>query len=252
MTTMPRLNLTASALCLALPLLGASAAHAAPLQNGDFQQGLLGWQTAGDASVQGGASPQLVLGTATTWTDDDAPDAAGAHNLSGQDPLIAGDASGLEAWLGLPTSAFGPNAYEGSAAMQTFDVQAGDRVSFTWQLATRDNGTHIAEPDAAWLVLGEGGPAAAQLLGDTATLSMQAQAGGWLASSAMQHSFIAMQSGPLTLAWAISDTNSFGNTSLLRIGQVTVTAVPEPGVIALVLAGVFVTVAARQGRSGRA
>lgn len=261
-TTFP--SSRARARTLSLAALAATAAmlaghaQAAPLANGQFSQGLQGWQTAGDASVQVaplwqidiGPAPRLVLGTATTWTDDDAPLAAGAFNASGIDPSAAGDASGLEASLGLPTTALGFDAYEGSSAWQTFDVQAGQRIGFTWRIATRDNGTRADEPDGAWLLTRQGGQDSLTQLGQIAGLAMQATAGGWLDSGEMQATFIATQSGPLTLGWAIADVGSFSNTSLLLIGDVTVTNVPEPTTIALVVAGLAALRAGRR-RSGR-
>lgn len=244
------LRKTLRALGLAAPLAVACNAHAAPLTNAQFDQGLSGWQTAGDAAALSvtpwglalGTSPQLVLGTASTWADDDAPQLAGAFNLSGIDPLAAGDAVGLETSLGLSTSAFGLAAFEGSSARQTFDVQAGERITFNWRLLTTDNGTRIDEPDAAWLVWHQGTPmqtGTAHMLGNIATLTMHSDGAAWLDSGLLQYSFVATQSGPLTLGWAISDVGSFGSTSLLLIDDVTVSAVPEAESLVLLLAGLL-------------
>ncbi|MFT3856049.1 MAG: hypothetical protein QM742_00530 [Aquabacterium sp.] len=235
-----------------------STAYAAPLTNGDFSQGTTGWQLAGDASVQQGSlwgielgpAPWLVLGTATTWTDDDAPQAAGAFNVSGHDPLAAGAADGLEAFAGLTTSALGANVYEGSAAQRTLDVQAGQRVSFTWRVLTRDNGSRANEADTAWLVTQSGSQSEAQVqaLADIGTQTMSSTATGWLDSGAQHHSFTIHQTGTLTLGWLIADVQSFGNTSLLMIGDVQVSAVPEPQALGLMLAGLWTVRAVRRAR----
>ena len=236
--------LTAS-FALALTSLLATQAHAAPLQNGQFI-GLTGWSTAGDVDVRGGVqmgldlggAHVLLLGTATSFTDDDAPAPAGAYNLTGTDPLLAGDPVGLEASLGLPTSALGLNAYEGSSAKQTFTVNAGDVVSFDWRLASRNSGVRYDEPDTAWLLWNEGSHTSLTTLGDTATSSMAVLPDGWLATNWQHLSFTASYTGQVTLGFAVADVNSFTTTRLLGIQNVAVTtAVPEPESIALVLTG---------------
>lgn len=242
---------------IAAALMGllASSAHAAALQNGTFAQGLLGWQAAGDVSVQsasalglplGNGHATLVLGTATTFTDDDAPSAAGAYNLSGNDPLLSGDPAGLEASLGLALNALGNNVYEGSSARQTFTVSAGDVVSFDFMLASRDSGMNQSEPDTAWLSWQVGtGSVSLSTLGSTASLSMGTLANGWTGSGWQHVSFTASSTGQVTLGFAVADVNSFTTTSLLSIQNVAVTAaVPEPESLALVLTGLVLLGAA--------
>lgn len=224
-------------------------AHAAALQNGSFTQGLSHWQTAGDVATQSGTvldinlgtAPVAVLGTASTLYDDDAPALAGSYNLSGQDPVETAPAQGLETWLGLPAQALGNNAYEGSAISQTFDLSAGSQVSFDWRLLTRDNGSNEGEPDAAWLSWNQGGNVQLIALGNVASGLMQASTGGWLDSGVQHAAYTAQQGGTLTLSWALTDVNSFSNTSLLTLQNVAVTpSVPEPAGIALVLTGLVV------------
>jgi hypothetical protein len=238
-------SLFAPTFTLALAGLLASQAHAAPLQNGGFI-GLTGWQTFGDVDVRGntelgldlGGAHVLLLGTATSFTDDDAPDAAGAFNLTGTDPLLAGEPAGLEASLGLPMSALGANVYEGSSARQTFSVSAGDVVSFDWFLASRDSGARYDEPDTAWMVWNEGSSTNLITLGSTANLSMGTQPAGWMASAWQHASFTSTYTGQVTLGFAVADVNSFTTTSWLGVQNVAVAAaVPEPESFALVLTG---------------
>lgn len=235
---------------LALVALAMSPlAHAAELQNGSFTQGLNHWQAVGDVATRSGtmlginlgAAPVAVLGTASTVYDDDAPALAGSYNVSGLDPIETAPAQGLESWLGLHAQALGANAYEGSAISQTFDISAGAQVSFDWRLLTRDNGSNQSEPDAAWVSWNQGGTVQLFSLGNVVSSLLQsgtASASGWL-DSGMQHaSYTAQQGGTLTLSWVLADINSFGNTSLMTLQNITVTpSVPEPTGVALVLTG---------------
>jgi hypothetical protein len=237
----------------------AASAHAAPLSNGDFSAGLVGWTTAGDAAVaQGtlfgeldiGNTPRLLLGTASSIHQDDDPATAGRYNLSGQAPLEGG--LGLESSLNLAGGALddagnGNFVMEGSSASQTFSVQAGDTLSFDWQFFTREGAGGLNLGDSAWLVLTTASGTQLSKLGDTASLSLLEVGQGWRASSLGTQSITFAQAGTVSLAWAIGDVNDYIGTSVLSIGNVSITAVPEPGAVALLLAGLSITgVAARR------
>lgn len=252
------LRATFGALVLGL----AGAAQAAPLGNGDFSAGLAGWTTSGDVAVgQGtlfgelaiGNTPRLLLGSASTIYQDDHPAAAGHYNLSGHDTVQAGLA--LESALNLAGGALddadlGNFVMEGSAASQTFSVRAGDTLRFDWQLFTREGAGGLNLGDSAWLVLTTASGTQLTKLGDTASLSLVDAGLGWNASSLSTQSITFSQAGSVTLAWAVGDVNDYTGTSLLSIGNVSVTAVPEPGAIALLLAGLSIAgVAARHRKA---
>ena len=251
-----QLSTTIAALALGL----AGTAQAAPLSNGDFNAGLSGWTTSGDAAVvQGtlfgelniGSTARLVLGTSST-SQDDYPAVAGRYNLSGQAPLEAGLA--LEQTLNLTGGALddgnGNFVMEGSSASQTFSVQAGDTLSFDWQLFTREGADGINLGDSAWLVLTTASGTQLTKLGDTASLSLLDAGQGWNASSLSAQSITFSQAGNVTLAWAVGDVNDYVSTSLLSIGNVAVTsAVPEPDAIALLLAGLSIAGMAARRRA---
>ena len=249
------LRTTIGALVLGL----AATAQAAPLTNSDFSAGLSGWTTAGNAGVaQGtlfgelniGHTPRLLLGTASSIYQDDAPATAGHYNLSGQGPLEGGLA--LETSLNVAPGAFddiggGNYLMEGSSASQTFSVQAGDTLSFDWQFFTREGAGGLNLGDSAWLVLTTTSGTQLTKLGDTASLSLLDAGQGWSASSLGTQSITFAQAGSVSLAWAIGDVNDYVGTSLLSIGNVSVTAVPEPGSVVLLLAGLSIAgVAARR------
>lgn len=232
LATLARLTATA------VLTLGTALAQAAPLQNGSFDTGLTAWSTAGDVAAQGAS---LLLSTATTFDQDDAPELAGAFNLSGQNPTLAGN--DLEANLGLAPGALDQPtldrfAYEGSAAWQSFSVQAGDTLAFDWQLLTRPTLGPIELPDTAWLVWQQGAQTQLIKLADTLSVPLSNSTNGWLASGVEHHNVLAQASGQVKLGFVIADVNSFDTTSLLSIQHVVQTsAVPEPGTVMLVLAG---------------
>ncbi|RRS03374.1 PEP-CTERM sorting domain-containing protein [Aquabacterium soli] len=239
----------------------ACAAQAAPLDNGGFSAGLSGWTTAGDVAVaQGtvfneldiGSAPRLLLGTASSLYQDDRPAAIGHYNLSGQDAVAGG--LDLEPSVNLAPGSLddadtGSFVMEGSSASQSFSVRAGDTLHFDWQLFTREGAGGINLGDTAWLVLTTASGTQLTRLGDTASLSLLDVGQGWSASSLASQSITFSQAGSITLAWAIGDVNDHGNTSVLSIGNVSVTAVPEPASITLLLAGLAVAGLATRRRT---
>lgn len=240
MTLRPTRALCATAL-LAASL--ASAPAQADIVNALFGQGLNGWDSYGDVAVEGGDT--LVLTTATAAFEDDAPRAAGYFNVSGQDAGAVGTADGLEHFVGVPVGSLDPDPvnhtvalYEGSAARQTFSVLAGQTLSFSWNLFTAD----VVMPDPALLILDRhdaGQPVQAVTL-STANLALNPVAGGELNQTGYQlYSHTFTQAGSVTLAWAVADHGDYNGSSLLKIRALQLTpAVPEPGTVAMVLAGV--------------
>lgn len=244
---------------LACATLAAASAQAAPLQNGSFNAGLSAWNAVGDVAVVTGTAAghdfgntaTLVLGTARLGTQDDAPAAAGTYNVSGTSAAMAGQTGGAEANLGLSTGAFASSvgaddAVEASSAAQSFFLNAGDTISFTWQVLTRDAyaGNGDAVNDSAWLAfsLAADPQQAATLtqtqLGNIGTLALSdADTAGWRVSGLQTFSFTASTGGTARLGWGVNDMVDGAGTTLLAIQNVSVqTAVPEPASIALLFA----------------
>jgi len=242
--------LNARLAALAATLLMAAAAHASPALNTPNVANLTGWSSAGDVAVKTTgtaglnlAQTSLLLGTATTDTPDDDPAASGAYNVSLSNPVAGG--SELETSLGLAPGALDDNlgghfAMEGSSAWKDFTVAAGDTLKVDWQLFARpDTGNSgIPLPDTAWLVWTQGANTQLIKLADVLSAPMAASTNGWLASGAQQYTVTATQSGNARLGFAVADMDSFTTTTVLSVAQVTQTsAVPEPGSVLLVLAG---------------
>ncbi|MED5619820.1 PEP-CTERM sorting domain-containing protein [Ideonella sp. BN130291] len=210
---------------LALAALATLPAQAR-LVNADFSAGLAGWTTWGDATVDSTGTP-AVLRLSTAYLDDaDAP-----YNRAGVGALAAGGADGLEVAAGLAPGALdrdGHFAYEGALAQQTFLSAAGDRLSFQWNLATRD--TDFA--DQAFLVLN----GCVIWLGSS--LDAHTPAGGdMLWQTGLQSFSVALSAGPTTLSFGVVDMGDFGGVSTLQVQGLNVSAVPEPQSLALLLAG---------------
>ncbi len=263
---------TLSRIALASATLVAASAHAAPLQNGSFSTGLSNWSTIGDVAVTTavtgysfGNTATLVLGTASKTQQDDgtpaAPVAAGTYNVSGTSAMLAAQANGAEANLGLPTYAFASSlgaddATEASSAAQSFFVNAGDTISFTWQVLTRDAyaGNGDSASDSAWMAFSLGNTVTATQLGNIGTLTLStASPGGWRATGISTVTFTAATSGTARLGWGVNDMVDADGTTLLAIQNVSVqtAAVPEPASVALLLAALGViglsTLRRRQG-----
>lgn len=236
-------------------LLGAltttSLAQAA-IDNGHFSAGLAGWQTFGDVAalsnhtlglpLNGNA---LVLSTASLGADDH-PLANGHYNVSGQEAGAIGTAGGLEDFVGVAIGSLDPDPidhtsalWEGSAARQSFTVQAGDTLSFTWNLLSADHDfadqafvvidTHTAQ-GLQVLALGDAAQAT-QVVGGNINLLQT----GW---RQFTHTFA--NAGTVTLSLAVADLDASDQTSLLTVDNVALTvAVPEPGTAVLALLGLL-------------
>ncbi len=217
----------------------SSLAQAA-VTNGDFANGLSGWQTFGDVAVSNNA---LVLTTATLGADDH-PFADGHHNVSGQDAGAIGVPGGLEDFVGVPLGSLDPDAvnhisflWEGSAAQQSFAVQAGDTLRFDWNLLSADRDF----ADQAFIVIKPSSGSGLQVLALAhAGLATNAVPGSTdlLQTGLNQFSHTFSGSGLVTLSWVVADLDDSAKTSLLTVDNVTLTsAVPEPAMTLLALLG---------------
>lgn len=214
--------------------LSSTMAQATPLGN---------WLTVGDVSqaYQLGAidlaGHAYLLGTASLDFADDAPLAAGALNLSGNNP---GDIGSLTSAMGVSGTLFdddtnGHYAYEGSALFSApLNVQAGDTLSFDWRLFSQVSTGPIPVPDAAWLVLGN----TAIKLADVGALSTVNS--GWLDSGSQHLTRTFTQSGSVRIGFVVADVDSYDTSSVLALQNIQLTAaVPEPDSLLLVLTGVL-------------
>lgn len=205
---------TAAALGLTLAL------AAAPAQA--LSLGLDGWLPLGDASLQGGA---LVLTTAFVDGIDDE-----AGNLSG---LSAAPAAALEALAGLAPLALDLSAAdyatEGSIAIRSLTVAAGDTLRLHWSFSSQD----ADFADHAFAVIGD----------QVITLASQPLGG----AGTLVHTFA--QGGSYMLGAGVVDTVDTLGVSTLRISGYEVTAVPEPATLGLWLAGLGLLGALRRRTS---
>ena len=204
----PIFRQSATTLGLLLALAASPAIAASPAANA----GLDGWLALGDVSLQAAG---LVLTTAYV---DGISNEAG--NLSGLSAVLAGD---LEALAGLPQRALDLSeanyATEGSIAIRSLTVNAGDVLRFDWSFSSQDNDY----PDRAFMVIGS------QVL--SLTTSLQAQAG----LNTQVHQFAL--GGSYLLGVGVVDSFDFDRVSTLSISGLSVSAVPEPAAIGLWLAG---------------
>lgn len=239
------------ATAMILSTLGLSA-HAGVF-NGQFiggTNGLAGWQTLGDVSVQTSANtlglqliaPRAMVLTTASLGADDMGAVDGAYNLSGNTAVDVEAPGGLTsmamvspAELELDPLDHTVSLVEGSAARQRVSVQAGDTLQFQWNLLSRDRDM----PDTAWLIISELGNQArvftlahADAANQPTGIDSDLLQTGW-----QSFNYTFTQSTSAYLTWAVADMNDWGQTSMLAIQSVrTIPAVPEPESLALMLA----------------
>ena len=214
----------------------------AGIANGDFANGLTGWQTFGDVAAPSSA---LVLTTATLGADDH-PFADGHHNVSGQDAGAIGIPGGLEDFVGVALGSLDPDPinhtsvlWEGSAAQQSFAVQAGDTLHFDWNLLSADRDF----ADQAFVVINATFGSGLQVLAlalANASLATNVVSGSTdlLQTGVNQFSHTFTGSGQVTMSWVVADLDDSAKTSLLTVDNVALTsAVPEPTMALLALLG---------------
>lgn len=226
-------------------------AKAQQIDNGGFESGLTGWTVIGDASTQAGAPEglsQLWLTTASATEQDDFPLAAGALNRSGVGAALVGSPGGLETSLGLPLTALDPDlangivAFEGSAVSRSVSADAGDVLSFSWNFGTTDTVNDYAffVVDGQIFTLAD----YSQATLPTSFLGNASETG----VATWSHTFLS--AGAHQIGFGVVDVGDFSVTSTLAIDNVQISPVPEPGSLALPLAG-GVVFAARRVRKTR-
>lgn len=197
----------------ALALLATAASSQAQVVNGDFASGLTGWTVLGDAQAQAGA---LTLTSA--YTDDQ----DGPFNLSGQ---AAAYIDSVESAAGLAPLSLNMGTefgLEGSLVQQSFSVAAGQTLSFSWSFGTQET----TFEDHAFAVID----------GQLFTLATRSSAPAGVQS--FSHTF--GSAGTATLSFGVVDTGDVLGVSSLTVSNVSISAVPEPGAAALMLAGLGV------------
>ena len=231
-----------SAIALAL----AAGSADAQIANGDFN-GLVGWSTAGDVASISTGGAHLVLTNAYSDGSDDTFTDGKNHNVSRNDPWPTGGGAGtLEGFVGVAGGSFDTatfvQAYEGSAALQTFTAVAGSSLSFQWNFGTTETDPTLA--DRAFVVIDGKVITLADTL-PTAAGTDYALGTGWKSWSG------ALGAGSHTIAFGVVDVGSSGDSSALFVSDVTlgVSSVPESPTLAMFGAGLGLLALARRRRN---
>lgn len=221
------MNMKKQGITVAIALATLFAGNAMAVTNGSFTNGLTGWNALGDVNLQAGA---ILMTTASVGFEDDFPEAAGAFNASGSAAAEAGVVGGIEDFIGVAMGNLnaGENfAFEGSVLKQTFNVNAGDTLTFNWNFFTNEASSGA---DYAFVSINGALTTLATPL-DAANSSLPyAYTTGFQTFS---QKFDAASS--VTLAFGVVDVNDYNVTSALWFDNVAV--VPEPETYAMFLAG---------------
>jgi hypothetical protein len=243
---MKHVHILQSALTAIALALGAGTADA-QIVNGNFSNGLAGWTIGGDGAAVGGNHLSL-----TNAYSDGSDDADGiVRNLSGVDPLVAGQPGGLEDAAGLPHDALDPDtaagitATEGSVATQTFLAPAGSHLTFQWDLSTMDTSGDPTLADIAFVVIDGRLTTLASALAATTPIAGGTYAAhtGWAQGSATF-----ANGGAHTISLVIADIGDYAVSSALDVTAVGVSAVPETSTPALMGAGLALLMLQRRRR----
>lgn len=179
------------------------------------------WTPLGDVLAQGGS---FTLTTAFN-AEDDAP-----FNLSGTPAAFIED---LETAAGVPAYALDlldQPAYEGSLVQQSFAVQAGQTLQFSWAWSTQetlfqDHAFFVVDGSVFTLALRSTAPATPQIF---------------------SHTF--GSTGTSLVAIGVLDTGDFNGVSTLNISNVQLAPVPEPATWLTALAGLGLLATRRRRR----
>ena len=227
-----KIGLKSSVIAAVIAILFASNATAAVTNGGFAGNSLTGWSFLGDVTTQSGGA---FLTTASLTNQDDFPEDAGTFNASG---LSAYDIAlgGFEAFAGLNAGELdAPDfAYEGSLLKQTFSVNAGDTLSFNWNMFSNEGGELSPNPDYAFVAING---AFIKLSSASSAVIPSVPYDFSTGAGAFNQTFANASS--VTLAFGVVDLTDYGVTSALWLDNVKLVAapVPEPETYALLLAG---------------
>jgi PEP-CTERM motif len=185
------------------------------------------WTAAGDVVVDNAGTARL-----TTAYLDEAPVSAGAALLFDE----------LETALSLPAGSLAADTIEGSGLAHSFAAAAGTTVQFDWRLSTVD--FDPAQADRAFVLIHGGNHGTGGALVSLGTVAASTVSGHF------SHTFTS--AGLHALAIVVMDVSAADRVSTLALSNLSISAVPEPGSWALLLAGLGVVGVASLRRLGRA
>lgn len=212
--------------CALLLVLTASG-NAQGLQNGGFESGTLapGWGSTGEATVTasaiGGFLPAEGTYQASLTTGPGTVSQATLETFLGLNSGTLNSLNGTSGQRG------------GSGIAQTFNVQAGDVISFQYNFLPNGNTASSDENDSAFFTLHLASSSSSSFTTLATTLSSGGSATGYQTITTGP-----LSAGTYLLGFGVYDISAFGNSQnpTLLIDNVQQIAVPEPSSVALLAA----------------
>jgi len=209
---------------------GLTSLAAAAVTNGDFETGSLsGWSHIGFTHTDNSASGVTPSqGTYDAFIDNTGNFAA---DISAVVPFLGVPGTSILALLqGPPTT--------GSAISQDITVSAGDVLSFDWNFLTDEWNEDPGYNDFAIFTIGTDPYFLASRGSTHATLDITSPPPGFDGQTHWANqTYTFTSTGTFKLGFAVFNVGDAGHDSLLLVDAVSVSAVPESGSFALVIAG---------------
>lgn len=203
--------------------------QAISINNGSFETGdFSNWDTIGSTDINVGITPTVETATEFGITPTHGTYQAVLETLQDETGV---NSSTLEQFLGLSSGSL-TGAVEGSAIKQTITVNAGDKLTFSWNFLTNEVPANAEYNDFAFFSLSNINQLANTYDATFFSFSRLAQQTGY-----QPYTYNFATAGTYTLGFGVVDVGDTTVNSALLVDNVKLTPVPEPTTMLGILMG---------------